>query len=346
MKVYPETRLFGPGCIPIPALGIGCSPFGNRQQKLPDQAVEEAVAAAFAADAAYFDVAPYYGFGLAEKRLGRALSDYDRSSFLVSTKVGRCLDPDPNADTTKLRYGFLSDEPFSTAFDYSFDGIMRSFESSLIRMGLEMIDIVFVHDIGTYAHKDQHELYFRQFLDGGYRALSELKAAGRIKAIGLGVNETEVCEQVMAHADMDGFLLAGRYTLLEQGGVDALIPKCATKRVSLIIGAPYNSGLLAGGTRRDGVLRYEYGVAPEHIVQKLKQLEAVCDEFQVPIAAAALQFPLSEPVVACVIPGLSNGARVRQTVELLAYPIPVAFWSKLRSLDLIDERAKVPGDHS
>lgn len=343
MTDHLEHRPIGHTGLTIPVLGIGCSAFGNRARRLTPAQVDDTVATALAAGATYFDVAPYYGFGLAERRLGDALRETSRDGFVVSTKVGRTLVPDPGADTRAPRNGFHSPMPFTPVFDYSYDGVMRSHEASLHRLGLARIDILLVHDIGSYAHGAEHAARLEEFMTGGFRALTELRASGAIRAFGLGVNETAVCEEVLDAGAVDCFLLASRYTLLEQGGLDRLLPRCLDTGTSVIVGGPYNTGLLAGGTRREGPLMYEYRPASDEIVARLRGIEAVCDAFDVPIAAAALQFPLAHPAVSAVIPGIGSAARVTETCALLATPIPRAFWDALRAQGVIDGRAWTPG---
>jgi D-threo-aldose 1-dehydrogenase len=339
-----ERRPIAGTGLTVPILGVGCSPFGNRRRLLTPADVDATVAAALAVRAGYFDTAPYYGFGLSERRLGDALREAPRDSFVLSTKVGRLLAPDPDIDTRETRSGFLSPMPFSPMFDYSYDGVMRSFEASLHRLGLARIDILLVHDIGASAHGADHAVRFREFLDGGFRALTNLRASGLIRAFGLGVNECGVCEEVLDAGGVDCFLLAGRYSLLEQGALDHLLPRCVASGTSVIIGGPYNSGLLAGGTRGGGMLTYDYRPATPEVLGRVRAIEEVCDSYAVPIAAAALQLPLAHPAVAAVVPGIGSAHRMRQTRELLDFPVPRAFWETLRDRRLLDARAPLPGD--
>jgi D-threo-aldose 1-dehydrogenase len=337
-------RPLGRSGLTVPILGIGCSTFGDRARRLSAAECEATVAAAMTIGADYFDTAPYYGFGLSERRVGDALRETQSAQTVLSTKVGRLLVPDASIDTTQPRNGFYSAMPFRPVFDYSYDGIMRSYEASLQRLGLARIDMLLVHDIGAFAHGSDHLPRLRELLDGGMRALAELRSSGAIKAVGLGVNEIEVGQEILAHGDLDCILLAGRYTLLEQGGLDSLFPLCLDRGVGIVIGGPYNSGLLAGGTRRRGALRYDYGPAPDHILQHVRKIEQICDAHNVPIAAAALQFPLAHPAVNAVIPGIGSAARVEQTKSLLLAPIPRQFWDDLRTARLVAPDAPLPGD--
>jgi len=339
--MYPplERRRIGATEVYVPVLGVGCSPFGNRARRLSLSQVDQGIAAAFDVDATYFDVAPYYGFGLCERRVGDALRERQGDDYVISTKVGRLLVPDSTIDTSGSRNGFLSPMPFRPMFDYSYDGIMRSFEASLHRLGLSRIDILLVHDLGRFAHGTDHDVRFRVFLDSGYRALEALRSGGAVQAIGLGVNECAVCEELMDVCAVDCFLIAGRYTLLDQTALERLLPRCLANEVSVIAGGPYNTGLLAGGTQRLGPLMYDYGPAPEEIIGRLRSIEAVCATFSIPIAAAALQFPLAHPAISAVLPGINSSDRMLETRSLLDFPIPMEFWEQLRSHALIDARA-------
>ena len=325
-------------------LGFGCAALGNLFRAIGDDEAAATVRAAVDADIRYFDVAPHYGFGLAEKRLGAALAEADPGeTVVISTKVGRRLDPvAPGTDLTALRQAFVTPEPYESVFDYSYDAVMRSWEASRARLRRDRIDILYVHDIGRYAHGDEHPRLFRELMDGGYRALRELRDGGAVGAIGLGVNEWQVCEEALGADDFDIFLLAGRYTLLEQGALDSFLPLCATRGVQLVIGGPYNSGILAHGVKGPGPFHYEYQPASPEIVARVAAIEAICDAHGVPLAAAALQFPLAHPQVASVIPGMNSAPRVAEAVALTRLAIPPAFWADLRSAGLIRADAPTP----
>ncbi|TWB63900.1 aldo/keto reductase [Nitrospirillum viridazoti] len=325
------------------ALGFGAASIGNLYRAMPEENAEATIRSALDAGIRYLDTAPHYGFGLSEKRLGRALSALDPEGKLIfSTKVGRRLDPVPDADRTQVRQGFVSPEPFESRFDYSYDAVMRSYEASLQRLGRERIDILYVHDIGRFAHGDHHAETFRQFMAGGYRALRELRDSGAVGAIGLGVNEWEVCVEALAHGDYDLMLLAGRYTLLDQSSLDVFLPLCAQRGVSIVIGGPYNSGILATGVKGPGPIHYQYQQAPPDIVARVAAIEAVCDAHGVPLAAAALQFPLAHGQVASVIPGMDSPRQVERAVSLVRHPIPAALWADLKQQGLLRADAPVP----
>lgn len=330
----------------ISLMGFGSAAIGNLYRAIPDELAFATVQAALAEGVLYVDTAPHYGFGLSEKRLGAALAELDpRRRVVVSTKVGRRLDPRPNADLSQARQGFVSPEPFESVFDYSYDAVMRSYEESRVRLRRD-IDVLYVHDIGRYAHGDQHPKLFAEFMKGGYRALRELRDGGAVKAIGLGVNEWQVCEEALAHGEFDIMLLAGRYTLLEQSALETFLPLCKQRKVSIVVGGPYNSGILAhdgrNGKRRKGPLMYEYQPAPPEIVARVSAIEAVCERHDVPLAAAALQFPLAHPQVISVIPGMGNPEEVHRAKEWLTLPIPGAFWAELRAQGLVRPDAPLP----
>jgi D-threo-aldose 1-dehydrogenase len=326
----------------LPELGMGCASLGNLYRAIDRQQAFATIDAAWNAQMRYFDTAPYYGLGLSERRLGDALRSRPRGEFVLSTKVGRLLEPDRAETLPDKRQGFVTPMPFKVRFDYSYDGIMRSYEASLQRLGLARIDILLVHDIGQLTHGDDHAKHFADLAAGGYRALDELRSAREIAAIGLGVNEWEVCSQAMEVGQWDCFLLAGRYTLLEQEPLNGFLPQCEKHGAKIILGGAYNSGILATGTRRGGPLNYNYEPAPLDIIRRVARIEAICDKHCVALAAAALQFPLAHPVVQCVIPGIGEPRRVAQTLRLKQQVIPAQFWEDLIEADLLNAAAPVP----
>lgn len=326
----------------VTALGFGCASMGNLFQAVSDSDARETLYAAWDSGMRYFDTAPYYGLGLSERRLGDALRDRARQEYIISTKVGRLLKPDTSVTDDSVRYGFASPMPFRPEYDYSYEGIMRSFEASLHRLGVSHIDILLVHDIGELTHGAENKRHLRDFEHGGYKALDELRKSRDISAIGLGVNEWEICETVMAFGQFDCFLLAGRYTLLEQLALDSFLPKCLEHGASVILGGAYNSGILATGTQGAIVGNYNYEPAPKHIIDKVKRIEAIADDHNVTLAAAALQFPLAHDAVASVIPGLGKPSRVKRTLDLFQELIPQQFWDDLRSADLLAQAAPTP----
>ena len=337
-----NSRTLGRTGLRVSEIGFGAASLGNLYQAVEESEARATVDAAWRAGVRYFDTAPYYGFGLSERRVGDALRAANRDELVLSTKVGRLLVPAPHVADESERHGFCSAMPFEPVYDYSYRGVMQSFEQSLQRLGLARIDVLFVHDIGMLTHGDANRELFKICVEGGFKALDELRAKGLVRAIGLGVNEWEVCEAAMEHGRFDCFLLAGRYTLLEQGALDSFIPKCARHGATLVVGGAYNSGILATGTRRGGALHYNYAPAPAAIIERVRRIETVCDAYGVTLAAAALQFPLAHSVVSSVIPGLGNARRVVQTMELFHEPVPPAFWHELKRQRLLREDAPTP----
>ncbi len=335
-------RRLGRSAVELSALGFGAAAIGNLYRSTSDEQAELTVRAALEAGIRYFDTAPHYGFGLSEIRLGRALHGAG-DAVVVSTKVGRVLRPAPGADLAQPRQGFVSPEPFESAFDYSYEGAQRALAASLKRLRRERIDVVLAHDIGRATHGEEHARRWTEFLDGACRAMHEWREQGLVGAIGLGVNEWEICAEALRHADFDCFLLAGRYTLLEQSALDRLLPDCAARGVSLIVGGPYNSGILASGVRGD-TAHYNYAAAPAAIVERVGRIEDICRAHGVPLAAAALQFPLAHPQVCSVIPGAASPEEVRQSLALLRTPIPAVLWTDLRQNGLLHAQAPVPPD--
>ena len=323
----------------LPRLGFGAAALGNLYTAVSDEAARAAVDVALAAGVDYFDTAPHYGFGLSESRLGALLPGAAR----ISTKVGRRLEP-IEAPADAVRHGFAGAAPFEPVFDYSYDGVMSAFEASLARLGRERVDVLLAHDLGRMTHGDAHPAQLKTFLEGGYRAMVELREAGLAGAIGLGVNEWEVCLEASAHADFDVFLLAGRYTLLEQSALDSFLPSCAAKGVSVIVGGPFNSGILVEDAGAGAPLHYNYEPAPQAIVDRVARLRAVCRDHGVALPAAALRFPLAHPAVVSVIPGLASAEQVSQALGWLDAPIPAAFWRDLRQAGLLHDQAPVPKD--
>ncbi|MBN8813660.1 MULTISPECIES: aldo/keto reductase [unclassified Sphingomonas] len=329
--------------IEVSEIGFGAAPLGNLYHPISDLQAKTTLECALQAGMRYVDTAPHYGHGLSERRTGDALRE--RPGIVLSTKVGRLLRADPTLRGSAERQGFRSALPFVGHYDYTYDSILRSYEDSLQRLGLARIDLLFVHDIGARTHGARNAHYFDQLTKGrGFEALQRLRDEGAIAGFGIGANEWQAGLDALARADCDVMLLAGRYTLLEQGALDQFLPRCLDRQVAVVIGGAYNSGILATGTMQGGELRYDYGEAPADIVARVARLEAHCRDFQVPLAAAALQFPLAHPAVASVILGLGAPAQVEETIQLHRLRIPSQFWLALRDAGLIAEDAPVPAD--
>tara|TARA_B110000046_G_scaffold185681_1_gene228537 strand:+ start:3121 stop:4155 length:1035 start_codon:yes stop_codon:yes gene_type:complete len=337
-----QKRKIGNTDLQVSTLGFGAASLGNLYKAVSDEEAHKTLNAAISSGIELYDTAPRYGLGLSERRLGDALRILPKSDYVISTKVGRILTPDHKANVKQLRYGFDTPMPFDAHYDYTYDGIMRSFEDSLQRLGLAQVDILLVHDIGVDTHGDKDSYYYQQLVASGYKALDELRAQGVIKAVGLGVNETEICERVMSLGQFDCFLLAGRYSLLEQDALDSILPKCEQHDASIILGGPYNSGILATGVKGKAIPHYNYEPAPAHIIEKVGKIEDICQQFEVPLAAAALQFPLGHSTVSTVIPGLGSERRVNKTVELFHQNIPNDFWLRLKDAGLLRADAPIP----
>lgn len=335
-----STRRVGSTSVRVPALGFGASSLGNLYQSMDDTTAIATVQHASARGFTYFDTAPHYGFGLSESRLGSALPS--NASVVISSKVGRVLEPVAPELRDTPRHGFVDAAPFEPVFDYTYDGVMRSFESSCKRLRRDRLDILLAHDLGAATHGNDHSRRFKEFFDGGYVAMRSLRDAGTVDAIGLGVNEWQVCEQALAAADFDCMLLAGRYTLLDQSALTSLFPLCERRGVSLIVGGPYNSGVLVHGARSSQPTYHDYAPARPSVLARVALIEDVCSAHHIPLAAAALQFPLAHPVVVSVIPGIANVAQIDETLRWASVRIPAAFWTDLREANLLHPNAPVP----
>jgi D-threo-aldose 1-dehydrogenase len=345
-----QTRRLGRSKVDVTALGLGCAGLGGLYRDVNEADARATIDAAWDAGIRFFDTAPYYGYTKSEHYVGAALRERARDAFVLSTKAGRLLVPARAPDARAPRDGWAHPLPFEPVYDYSYDGIMRSFEDSLQRLGLARIDVLLVHDIGAFTHGEQHPHYWRQLADGGFRALDELRAAGAVRAVGLGVNEAAVVADAMREFEIDCALLAGRYTLLEQQTLDTLLPECARRSVSLIVGGAFNSGILARGVRHlgagaahgSGALKFNYGDAPTEVIDRVARIEGVCDAHEVALPSAALQFPYAHPAVASVLTGASSASEIRENVASFTRPIAPAFWQALRDAALLHPHAPLP----
>jgi len=295
-------------------LGFGCATIGGLHGPVPAADAEAALAVAWAGGVRYFDVAPLYGAGEGEERLGRFFEGRPRQSYRVSSKVGwravegRCIP------------------------DYSRDGVRRTIDESLSRLGVERLDAVFIHDIDASNHGADQPRVFAEAMSGALPALLDLRRAGIVDAIGVGVNDPVVCLAALEHDAFDAFLIAGRYTLLDQLALDTLLPACLARGVRVIVGAPFNTGILAGG------MRFGHAAAPSDIVDRARRIAEICHEFDIPLGAAALQFPIRHPAVSCVLPGPRNASQAGVCAEWMRVAIPSAFW------DFLQERGFIPQD--
>ncbi|BBP77586.1 MULTISPECIES: aldo/keto reductase [Pseudomonas] len=324
-------------------LGFGTAPLGNMFRAIPEDEALATVDAAWEQGVRYFDTAPFYGSGLSEIRLGEALARHPRDQYVLSSKVGRVI-LDEVEDVAARDLGekagvFAHGRPNKIVNDYSADATLRSIEDSLKRLRTDRLDIVWVHDIAQDFYGDEWLEYFNVARKGAFRVLSRLREEGVIKAWGLGVNKVEPCELTLqlAEAQPDGFLLAGRYTLLDhERALQRLMPEAAAQNVDIVVGGPYSSGVLAGGTN------FEYQPASPQILAKVERIKAIARDFGVDIKAAALQFSLANPAVAAVIPGSSRPGRIVEDVAALQVKIPAEFWQALRSAGLVAGNAPLP----
>lgn len=331
------NRKVGRTKLQVSVLGFGAAPLGGIYRALSEAEADATVAAAYEAGLRYFDVAPFYGLGLAEHRLGRTLRAH-RDDCVLSTKVGRLLRPARGRQPESI---YVDPLPFEVVYDYSYDGVMRSIEDSQQRMGLVDFDILFIHDVNRRWHGDDVDRRFDEVMAGGYRALDELRRNGQLKAIGVGVNDNEILLRFAKAARFDCFMLAGRYTLLDQSPLDELFPHCEREGIAIIAAAPFNSGILATGARPGA--KFFYTDAPPEILERTRRIEAVCERHGVPLPAAALQFALGHPVVASVAAGFSSPSEVRNNVAMMSFPIPPAFWQELKDLSLVRQETPCEG---
>jgi D-threo-aldose 1-dehydrogenase len=323
------------------ALGFGAAPLGDMHRRLAEREARATVERAWDLGMRYFDTAPLYGHGLSETRIGAALRGQPRDAFLVSTKVGRLLEPCAPGEEGGGIYVGVSGR--RVRFDYSYDGVMRSFEESLTRLGLDRVDILYVHDIDPLTHGSSaaSDSRFGELIDGGgWRALDQLRASGAVAAIGAGLNVWDTCERLMAVADPDLFLLAGRYTLLEQTALDSFLPACVTRGVGVVVGGAFNSGVLATGPA-PGAL-YNYAPAPAVVLERAGGLETACRRHDVALAQAALHFPLAHPAVVSVLVGAQTVFEVERNLAAFGKPVPAELWRDLERSGLIRADAPLP----
>ena len=334
MKVSDRRALPRTG-LELTVLGLGGAQIGGLYRPMAEGVAASIVDAAWDAGIRYFDTAPFYGFTRSERRVGAALAQRDREAFVLSTKVGRLMRPDPTVGA--FEQGYAEPMPFRPTYDYGYDAIMRSFEDSLQRLGLTRIDLLFVHDIGRMTHGERADHHWRQLTDGGgFRALDELRGAGLVRGVGLGVNEVAVVEAAMNEIDLDCTMLAGRYTLLEQESLP-MLDRAARAGHAIVAAAPFNSGLLVGNGK------FNYEDAPDGVVRRAEALADVARAFDIPLPAAAIQFPLAHRAVVTVNTGAHRPDQIETSARWLETVIPAEFWSTLAQRGLIAPEAPVPG---
>ncbi|MFF4364173.1 aldo/keto reductase [Streptomyces sp. NPDC001604] len=313
-----RTTTLGTTDVRVTELSFGAAGIGNLFRPVTDEAASAAVEAAWDAGVRTFDTAPHYGLGLSERRLGAALRGRDRAAYTVSTKVGRLLEPRPEGGRgDDLAQGFAVPDTHRRVWDFSCDGVLRSLEASLDRLGLDRVDIALLHDPDDHAE---------QALTEAYPALERLRGEGVVRAIGIGVNQCALPARFLRETDIDVVLLAGRYTLLEQEGLAEVLPQAAARGRSVIVGGVFNSGLLTDP--KPGAM-YDYAPTPPHVLDRALRMKAVADRHAVPLRAAALRFPLGHPAVASVLSGARCAEEVRDTVDQMRRTIPAALWDEL-----------------
>ena len=333
-----DCKTLGRSKLKLSVLGFGGTGLGNLYVAMTERSAIDTLSAAYAAGMRYYDTAPLYGHGLSELRTGSGLRLFADPAIIVSSKVGWRLRPAFGKPTGAGLFRDIT--AFARFNDYSYDGAMRSFEDSLQRLGTDRIDILLIHDVD---HRNQGERYpeaFKAAMAGAYKALLSLREQGVVKAIGCGLNEWEACQAFAEAGDFDCFLLAGRYTLLEQESLQSFLPLCEKRGIGIILGGPYNSGILASGAVKDAW--FNYAPATAEILEKVAAIEKICASHNVPLKAAALQFPLYHACVASVIPGTSSAAELNENLRMLRIPVPAELWRELKTAGLMDAQAPTP----
>lgn len=328
-----DTAPLGRSGLQVTRFGLGCAPLGNLYREVPDDVAHAAIERAYELGVRLFDTAPLYGYGLSEQRVGYVLRTKPRDSFVLATKVGRLLRAEAPPDLTQYFNGepyYKATPPVNPVFDFSYDGVMRSFEESLGRLGLDRIDVLHIHD------PDDH---YEEALAGAYRALDELRSQGVIKAVSAGMNQAEMPARLAREARFDCFMLAGRYTLLDHRGLDDLLPLCEEKGIGIMAAGVYNSGIL--GNPRPGA-NYNYVPAEREMVDRALGIKTVCERHGVPIKAAAVQFPLFHPAVSTVVVGGRSVEQVEDSLQMYSTPIPAELWQDLKAEGYLPANAPTP----
>ncbi len=333
-----DKQQFGRVDLQVSPFAFGAAPIGNIFRPIDEETSDAMIKRAWDAGVRFYDTAPMYGHGLSELRCGHSLRWRNRDDFVLSSKVGRILKPKRRSEIDFAPWADAA--PNEMVFDYSYDGTMRAFEDSLQRLALERMDICFIHDIDVFTRGGEQADVFRQAMDGAWKALAQLRDEGLVKAIGVGVNEWEVCEEALRQRDFDCFLLAGRYTLLEQESLDSFLPLCEERNAAVVVGGGFNSGILATGAVEGA--KYNYAPAPQHIMERVAGIEAVCAEYNVPLPAAALQFVVAHPAIPAFAAGTRTVEQLDKNLEWFTHPIPTDFWTALKQKGLLREDAPVP----
>ncbi len=334
-----DRRPVGGTTLSLPPIGFGAAHLGGMYNRVSGDLARQTLQAAWDGGIRYYDTAPFYGLGLSEHRLGDFLLDQPRGEFLVTTKIGRVLHrpADPKSFDRGPWGGGLN---FEIEWDYSYDGVMRSYEQSLLRLGLDTIDALLIHDPDSGAHGEFHAARMKDMAESGSKALEELKRSGQIKAVGMGLNSADALQTIAPLVELDFCIVAMPYTLLDQSALTAGLKRCLDRNIGVIVGAPYASGILATGP--GPTARYRYGIASDDIQHKVGRIQAVCARHGVSLQAAALQFPLAHPAVVAIIPGGARPVEVEANLGFLVEAIPGQFWADLKAEALIDAEAPTP----
>lgn len=327
----PVQRLgLGRTGLQVTRVGLGSAPLGGLYSAVGDERAHAVVERAYALGIRFFDTAPLYGFGLAERRLGHVLRGKPRGEYVLATKVGRLLRPDAPPDPAQPFWA--ERPPLNCVFDFSYDAAMQSVEESLERLGLDRVDILHIHD------PDRH---FEEALSGAYRALDRLRREGIVAAVGVGMNQVEMLVRFVRSAELDCVLVAGRYTLLDHSALRELLPVCMERQVAVIAGGVFNSGVLADP--RPGAT-YDYAAAPADVLDRARRIQEVCSRYGVPLPAAAVQFPVGHPAVAAILLGCRSVEEVEENLRFFRMEIPGELWQELRRVGLLPADAPVPGE--
>ena len=338
-----KKRQLGRTSVMLPQFGFGGAGLGNLFDDIEETTADDTLAAAWDEGVRYYDTSPWYGRGLSEHRFGRALFGKPREDFIISTKVGRLFSAPKDIDAfcASARDWHLG-LPFEHRHDYTYEGVMRSYEDSLQRLRLNRIDLLIIHDLDSLVLGSERlvDAHLNQLATGGMAALQDLKAAGKIKAIGAGVNQTGTISKFLDVLDLDFFLVALPYTLAEQPVLDSEFPLCEKRGVGIIIGAVYASGILATGAVPGAKINYREPTADE--ADRIRRIEAVCKSFDTPLPAAALQYTLHHPSVTSIIPGAIEPSQVRKNIAFFRHEIPAELWGELKKQGLLRAEAPTP----
>ena len=336
----PKRKLGRTG-LDVTALGFGSAPLGDIYEILDDATAIATVELAAKRGVTLFDTAPHYGQGMAEHRYGTALRRQPPGSFVLSSKVGRVMKPAPQGRTKTTR--FVGGLQFDVVHDYSYDGTMRSHEQSLLRLGLPKVDVLLIHDADAWSHGPvEGPKRYREAMDGAYKALVKLRNEGVIKGIGFGTNDPEYAVRFLTEGDFDCMLIAGRYSLLEQPALAEVLPLAAQKNIGVMLGGVFNSGILATGSIAGAT--YNYTPAPPEVIDKVGKIEKVCASHGVPLATAAMHFPLGHAAVSSIVLGSVKPTEVERNVTAMATKVPAALWRDLKSERLLAADAPTPGE--